>query len=813
MGEAGNDTIYGGSGRDNIRGGTGNDFLHAGEGDDIVRGEDGDDTIFGAAGNDILKGEGGNDVLIGGAGLDLLEGGIGNDLLSGGDDNDTLRGGAGVDTLSGDAGNDRLFGDDGDDVLNGGAGNDLIKGGTGNDIANGGDGNDIIKSEDGDDILNGGAGNDGLYGGNGIDTINGGTGRDRIEGGEGDDILHGNEENDTVIGDGGVDYVYGDDGNDRVRGGDGNDFVYGGEGNDQVFGDAGDDQVWGGNGNDLVNGNEGDDTLYGEAGLDKIFGHGGNDTIYGGDDNDRIYGNEGDDVINGDDGNDTLYAASVHEILTVTQSVEDVAAQIVAQNAGVVYNAATNSFYQFVSGSFNFNTANNAANSATLVGLSGVNGHLANVTSAAETTFLIGLTGTSYGWIGGTDSGTEGEWVYTEGLEAGTQFWTGGSGGSAVGGEYTNFYNGNPNDANGAFDYNLFLGSNYSGQQYSYTGTYNTNYVVEWDAGDLSALAVEVTEFKVMDEGATNIVNGGAGADTIYGSAGNDTLNGGTGNDAIHSGTAASVEDVIDTVLAANAGLVYNEDTNTFYKYVAGNITHTDADIAANSATLVGLDGVTGYLATLADAAEQSFVGGIVNGGDWAWVNGSDTATEGTFVYDSGPEAGNTLDAGLNWFNGSIGATNQGTRDNVLIWDGGGDTLYAWADTSNARGYVVEWDATTVINSVGTNTLNGGTGADDLFGGAGKDVFVFDNTDDVDDIFDFNEAIDAIDIDEVISFNSATDVLSNFVQFTEVGGSTQIAVDTDGAAGGANFTTIASIDSVTGLDLATLVANGALIVE
>ena len=814
MGEAGNDSIYGGNGRDNIRGGTGNDFLHAGEGDDIVRGEDGDDTIFGNAGNDILKGENGNDTLIGGAGLDLLEGGAGDDLLSGGDDNDTLRGGAGVDTLSGDSGNDRLFGDDGDDILNGGAGNDLIKGGTGNDTANGGDGNDIIKTEDGDDILNGGAGNDGLYGGAGVDTINGGTGRDRIEGGDDNDTLHGNEENDTVLGDGGVDYVYGDDGNDRVRGGDDNDFVYGGEGNDQVFGDAGDDQVWGGNGNDLVNGNEGDDILYGEAGLDKIFGHEGNDTIYGGDDNDRIYGNEGDDVINGDDGNDTLYASSVHEIITVTETVAEVGARIAALNTGVVYNEATNSFYQFVSGSFNWNTANSNANAATLTGLTGVNGHLANITSAAENSFVQSLTGTNYSWVGGTDSGTEGEWVYTTGAEAGTTYWSGGTGGGPVGGAYTNFYNGSPGSGNASYDYSLFLGSNFNGQIFAYTSTYNADYVIEWDAGDLSLLALDNDIFKVMDEGATNIVNGGAGADTIYGSAGNDTLNGGTGNDAIHSGTATTEQGAIDAVLAANNGLAYNAATNSFYLYVSGTITHTAAETAANAATLTGLDGVTGHLATLTSAAEQTFVGTLVNNGDWAWVDGSDTASEGTFVYESGAEAGTGFDTNLTWYNGSPASTNQASRDNVLIWDGGGDVLYAWADTSNARGYVIEWDASTLINSVGVNTLNGGEGADDLYGGAGKDIFVFDNTNDIDEIFDFSTAQgDAIDINDVLSYNSATDTLSDFVQLSESGGNTIISVDTDGTAGGSNFVNIASIDGVTGLDLATLVAGNNLIVE
>jgi hypothetical protein len=45
--------------------------------------------------------------------------------------------------------------------------------------------------------------------------------------------------------------------------------------------------------------------------------------------------------------------------------------------------------------------------------------------------------------IGGTDSGLEGAWMW----EAGPQFWSGGSGGSPVGGRYANWEPGEPNDS------------------------------------------------------------------------------------------------------------------------------------------------------------------------------------------------------------------------------------------------------------------------------------------------------------------------------------------------------------------------------
>ena len=353
----------------------------------------------------------------------------------------------------------------------------------------------------------------------------------------------------------------------------------------------------------------------------------------------------------------------------------------------------------------------------------------------------------------------------------------------------------------------MFLGSNYSGQIFAYTSSYNTNYVIEWDAGDLSLLAETNDVFKVMDEGSTNIVNGGEGHDTIYGSAGNDTLNGGEGIDEIHSGTAGTVDDAIANILAINNNVFYNEATNSFYQYVSGTISYTDAAAAAQTATLNGYAGVTGGLATITSVAEQTFIGdNLVNNGDWAWIDGSDAVTEGSFILTDG----SALNGSLNWQGGSPNSTNTADRDNLLIWDGGGDVLYAWADASNARGYVIEWSASDLVSSVGQNILNGGNGADDLYGASGSDVFVFDNTNDIDDVFNFDLSTgDAIDISQVLSFDSGTDVITDFVEFTTVGSDTVVGVDVDGD--GSGFTSIAVLHDVTGLDINTLLADGSLI--
>ena len=69
-------------------------------------------------------------------------------------------------------------------------------------------------------------------------------------------------------------------------------------------------------------------------------------------------------------------------------------------------------------------------------------GYLVNITSAAENDFVHNnVTGSVSAWIGATDSGEEGKWVWTGGPEAGEQFWQGAgpaAGGTALG--YANWW-------------------------------------------------------------------------------------------------------------------------------------------------------------------------------------------------------------------------------------------------------------------------------------------------------------------------------------------------------------------------------------
>ncbi|MGL4311004.1 MAG: Hint domain-containing protein [Paracoccaceae bacterium] len=287
-----------------------------------VYGQAGDDTITGGSANDALYGDGGNDSIVAGTGDDYVIGGFGNDYADLGEGNDA-------------------FGDWGTD-----AGNDTVYGGEGNDWVNGGQGDDILYGDAGDDGLTGAAGSDTMYGGDGNDAfyVTDDHDADQIFGGEGatdwdrvdfnnwatttgvNVVLGGSETGsyqfvtgttagtfseieavtgtayaDSVDGSGATSdsYVEASEGNDTVTGGSGNDYLAGETGNDNLAGGAGNDQVIGGDGNDSLSGGDGSDTINGGAGDDTIDGGTGSDNLWGGTGSDTF-------VLTDDMGNDWI---------------------------------------------------------------------------------------------------------------------------------------------------------------------------------------------------------------------------------------------------------------------------------------------------------------------------------------------------------------------------------------------------------------------------------------------------------------------------------------------------------------------------
>ena len=134
-------------------------------------------------------------------------------------------------------------------------------------------------------------------------------------------------------------------------------------------------------------------------------------------------------------------------------------------------------YFEFISSTdISWTDANTAANTKTYFGLQG---YLATITSLAENTFVYSKINAA-GWLGGSDAASEGVWKWVSGPETGTQFWSGGVGGSAFGGNFAYWHSGQPDNAGSAEHYLDF----WNGDQWNdYPNTASgsiAGYVVEY---------------------------------------------------------------------------------------------------------------------------------------------------------------------------------------------------------------------------------------------------------------------------------------------------------------------------------------------
>ena len=803
----GTPTITGtGGDDDDLRGEDGvADIIDGLAGADRAYGFGGDDEINGGAGADSLFGQGGADTILGGAGDDFIMGNADNDVLFGEGDNDTIIGGAGDDIINGGSGNDGLIGDDGDDVIFGEDGDDWLIGGAGQDI---------LIGDDGDDFIVGGADNDALAGG---------IGNDQLIGGAGDDLMSGGDDDDELIGEAGADRIDGDGGRDDIYGGDGDDVINGGDN---------DDYISGGDDNDTIDGGSGVDTIIGGAGADTIDGGDGNDTIH-------AHG---------------LDAATISDILF--------------NNPNVVYNEDNGSFYQFIAGFANDGAGAETAANATA--LNGVNGHLAVITTAAELTYLDGIAaGDSY-WLGGSDAVTEDVWLWNYGPETGVQ-WA--QGATAVNNFASLFAAGQPNDGTSGNLAYLWSASDGVADASNTGFTHHVGYIVEWEAGLFSDdNAADILDGGAGNDwlygyGGNDTISGGDDNDNIFAGAGDDTLSGNAGDDTLMGNAGTDIADYSDSVGAVTVNLLTGtatgEGTDTLISIE--NVTGSSGDdvlqgdgsqnvldggdgadeiraneqteIAVNSTTLLSYGG--GQDAGGAINYMDDDVGVELDGNLWKKFLVNYTVTANTvieFDFRSTNEAeisgigfdnDNNIDSNAtfkvygtqNWgrnnfdnYDGSgnwthyeidIGSFYTGTFSHLFLVnddDGGGD---------DGEGY---W-RNIIIHEGNTddNTIAGGSGADDLYGGAEIDTFDFDDLASVDNIHFFNENEDILDISDILT-GTFSGTITDYLQFTNNGDHVTVSVDANGTAGGASFTDIAEIRGAADLDEATLYTNGQILV-
>jgi Ca2+-binding RTX toxin-like protein len=152
IGNAADNTFYGGWGEDELSGLAGNDRLLAGDSNDMLEGGTGADTMDGGNGLDFatyFKAAAGVTANLSNAGANAGEaygdvyGAI--EGLQGSAYADVLTGNGGYNELFGHNGNDQLYGLADGDYLSGGEGHDILVGGAGSDWLTGGNGSDQFR--------------------------------------------------------------------------------------------------------------------------------------------------------------------------------------------------------------------------------------------------------------------------------------------------------------------------------------------------------------------------------------------------------------------------------------------------------------------------------------------------------------------------------------------------------------------------------------------------------------------------------------------------------------------------------------------
>ncbi len=246
-----NDNFDGGEGFNSILMTNGNDFLSPDDNLQLANSPSrikSIEAIFAFDGDDIIN-------------FSSQKFSINNLIIHGGLGNDKLWLGEGNDFIFGNEGNDEIFGGNGNDFINGGVGDDLIFAGDGDDIVDAYYGADKIFLEAGNDIIYCGENNQEIVGGSGVDQINLNNFSSSIKVDLTNNFIQKNQQNskiiireiEDIISSNFDDEIIGDANSNFINGSLGNDLIFGGSGNDIYFFDEnhGIDKIFE-NGNDIT---------------------------------------------------------------------------------------------------------------------------------------------------------------------------------------------------------------------------------------------------------------------------------------------------------------------------------------------------------------------------------------------------------------------------------------------------------------------------------------------------------------------------------------------------------------------------------
>lgn len=440
-----------------------------------------------------------------------------------------------------------------------GAGNDVFSaagaGSTGSPLAS------DLETAAGGDGVDGDAGDDTLTGGNGADEIDGGADADTISGGLGDDAsLFGGTGNDRIAGDAGADVADGDAGDDVLVEGtaaNGADDLFGGSGG-ETDGDTVDysgrtNAVTVGIGGPASDGEsgEGDDV---DADVENIIGGAGGDSLSGDGDANILTGGSGNDALDGGGGSDTANYSSASAAVTV-----DLAAGTSTGGAGSdtltsIENATGSGFNDTLTGSSAANTLKGGDGNDVIAGAAGSDTEMGgsgndsfdqgSATNGGDD--IDGEAGTD--WVdysartasvtatlstAGTDDGAAGEGDDVDGVENAA---LGTSDDMFIGDSFNNIVmsGGGQNVLDGGAGADTL----------DYSVGYTAGVQVDLGGGAASVDSISAfenvigTQFADTINGSAgnNVIKSGAGKDRVRASSGDDTVRAGAGNDNVRGG-------------------------------------------------------------------------------------------------------------------------------------------------------------------------------------------------------------------------------------------------------------------------------------
>jgi Ca2+-binding RTX toxin-like protein len=613
-------------------------------------------------------GQAGNDTLT----FNEANGALPAAILFGGVNNDTLTGGSGNDLVFGQAGNDTLLGKGGNDQLFGGADNDVLTGGDGDDQVFGESGNDRMVWNPGDDTDLNEGGNDSdtvqVNGGNGTEqfttTANGVRVRfDRLDPAP-FSIDMGTDEK-LVLNANGGDDGFSATGNLAALIGI---AVDGGTGNDKILGSNGVDTLSGGDGDDFVDGQQGNDVAFLGAGDDTFqWDPGdGNDTVEGQDGTDKMLfngANVGEKIDVSANGNRVRFT---RDVANITMDLNDV--------EGIDFKA-----------------------------LGGADTVTVNDVTGTDLTKVD----TDLGAVGGVGDGVADN-VIVNGTNGNDTIQLAGAGASAsVVGLAAQVNIANAEGANDALVVKTLAGDD------------NVN------AGALAAGVIKLTI-----DGATgnDALVGSQGADTVVGGDGDDLVLGGRGDDVVQMGAGndtfqwnpGDANDTLEGQEGADSMLFFGANVSENIDVAANgarvrfsrNVANVVMDVGGiESIDFRALGGADNVVVGELTGTEVTAVGldmrGPAGGGDGAedtiTVNGTQNADQ---LGAAGDAAGITI-SGLPRMVKILG--QEQSNDRLTLNGLGGD------DSLNAAS--LKADAIQL-------TLNGGLGADSLFGSEGNDLVI-----------------------------------------------------------------------------------------